>query len=146
MSGPKTILVATDLEEASGKALERALDLARALDATVEIVHAVRLPPYYYSAYAEGLAWPVEELEGEARRALQKTLEAARAQYAKVDGRVIAGEPCEAVVAAAKAMKADLIVVGTHGRRGLPRVVLGSVAEKIVRTSTVPVMTVSAEA
>ncbi|MBX3258284.1 MAG: universal stress protein [Labilithrix sp.] len=140
----KHILVPTDFEEASEHALEAALDLAQDLDAEVTIVHVIQAPPIYYSAYAQGLAWPVEELDGAARRALDDALAAAKKRYGKVDAVLLNGAPRVQILEAVVDRKADVIVMGTHGRRGIVRAVLGSVAESIVRTSPVPVLTVGA--
>ena len=137
------ILVPTDFGDASTAALERALELAAKLGSKVTVLHTTRLPPYYYSAYAEGLAWPVDELEGRAKKELDALVAKAKSRYPKIEGVLGEGEPWERILEAAKDRGADLIVMGTHGRRGVSRVLLGSVAEKVVRTSPIPVMTVS---
>jgi len=136
------IVVATDFGPAASAALEHALLIAKSFDATLTIVHCTWLPPYYYSAYAEGLAWPTDELESKAKAALDEAAAGARAVHAKVDTVLVAGETWDRIGQVAKEKGADLVVVGTHGRKGLPRMFLGSVAEKIVRTSEVPVLTV----
>ncbi|MCE9525416.1 MAG: universal stress protein, partial [Planctomycetales bacterium] len=59
-----------------------------------------------------------------------------------VERRLLAGDPAEAIIRLAETEKADLIVIGTHGRRGLRRVLMGSVAEVVVRTASCPVLTV----
>ncbi len=143
MSTFQHILVATDFGEVSAHALDRALDLARDLDARVTIVHVAPMPPYYYAAYAEGLAWPTDELEGAARRALDETLASAKRRWEKVESLLLLGVPRTQIVEAVTSQKADLVVMGTHGRRGVVRALLGSVAENVVRTSPVPVLTIS---
>jgi nucleotide-binding universal stress UspA family protein len=79
----------------------------------------------------------------------QKGLDDAIAPYAdrnvEVSAAIDQEEPWRAILARAEAGRADLIVMGTHGRRGLPRALLGSVAEKVVRTAGCPVLTVRAE-
>ncbi|MBX3199072.1 MAG: universal stress protein [Labilithrix sp.] len=140
----KHILVATDFEETSERALDKALQLAEDLDASVTIVHVLQAPPVYYSAYAQGLAWPVDELDGAARRALDAALAVAQKRHPKVDALLLVGAPRERILEAAAERKADLIVMGTHGRGGLVRAVLGSVAESVVRASPIPVLTLSA--
>jgi nucleotide-binding universal stress UspA family protein len=137
------ILVATDFGEISNLAIDRALDLARDVGARVTLLHVTPMPPYYYAAYAEGLAWPTEEIEGAARQALDESLAAARKKYDKVDAKLLTGSPRAQILDAVAQQKADLVVLGTHGRRGLVRAILGSVAESVVRTSPVPVLTVS---
>jgi nucleotide-binding universal stress UspA family protein len=143
MDSFKHILVPSDFGDPSAIALERALDLASKLGSKVTLLHATRLPPYYYSAYAEGLAWPVDELEGRARNELDAVVAKAKSRYPNVEGVFVQGEPWERILEVAANRGADLIVMGTHGRRGVSRALLGSVAEKVVRTSPIPVMTVS---
>jgi nucleotide-binding universal stress UspA family protein len=142
----KHILVPTDFGAASDAAVALALDVASRFGSQVTLLHATWLPSYYALTYAEGLAWPVDELEGEARQALDAALANARKRYPNVEGSLVAGEPWERILEAAKQRNADLVIMGTHGRRGFSRVFLGSVAEKVVRLAPIPVMTVSAEA
>lgn len=142
----KHILVPTDFGEASEHALDIAVDIAMKFEATVTLLHATWLPPYYYSAYAEGLAWPTDELDAQANRQLEATVTKARTRYPRIENVLLAGEPWQSILDTARDRGVDLVVMGTHGRRGLARIVLGSVAEKVVRMCPVPVMTVSAEA
>ncbi len=146
MTAFKHLLVPTDFGDASERALDVAIEIATKFDATITLLHATWLPPYYYSAYAEGLAWPTDELEGAAGRELAAAVSRARARYPKVAGKLVPGEPWERILEAAQEDEADLIVMGTHGRRGVARAVLGSVAEKTVRMSPIPVLTISDEA
>ena len=82
------------------------------------------------------------QVEREARRELDAAVTEARAQMDRVRGVLRRGRPWEEIIAMAADIKTDLIVVGTHGRQGLPHAILGSVAERIVRLSEVPVLTV----
>lgn len=140
------ILVPTDFSSAAEKALDLALELAPKFSAKITLLHAPWLPPAYYSAYAEGLTWPTAELEGLARKELEATYTKAKERYSNIEAVLVPGDPWERIIEGAKAHHVDLIVMGTHGRRGISRVLLGSVAEKVVRLSPVPVLTVSAEA
>ena len=143
MTSFKHILVPTDFGEAADCAIDTAVILAAKFDARVTLLHASGIPPYAYSAYAEGLYWPTNEMTKEDKRCLDALVEKTKERYASVDGVVLAGEPWLAILEVSKSRHADLIVMGTHGRRGLSRVFLGSVAEKIVRLSPIPVLTVS---
>lgn len=136
------LLVATDFEASALHALDLALLLAPPADARVTIVHVVAPPPSAYALYAEGLSWPTDEMDERAQEMLDEVVARARLAYPKVSGRLATGEPWEAILEAAKQESADLIVTGTHGRHGLKRLLLGSVAERVVRTAPVPVLTV----
>lgn len=135
------ILVPVDFGEPSDHAIDLALTIAARFDAMVTLLHVSWMPPYYYSAYAEGLAFPLDEMETKARTLLDETLAKARQRYSRIETKVVPGEPWEKILEAAKDTNADLIVMGTHGRRGVARVFLGSVAEKVVRHSPIPVLT-----
>jgi nucleotide-binding universal stress UspA family protein len=146
----KNILVPTDFGEPAGQALEIAVELAQRFEAKLTLLHVHSIPNTY--GYGEGLLWPVEELARSARKTLDDTVAQVKERYARVDAvlettraidAVLAtGNASERILAAAEDCAADLIVMGTHGRRGLSHVLLGSVAEKVVRRSPVPVLTV----
>lgn len=137
----KHILVPTDFSEPSGRALTMALELARSFDAQLSLLHVWSVPN---TGYAEALSWPIDAMEAAARRALDEALASTRKLYAKTDAVLREGNEWKQVLEAVDNLGIDLVVMGTHGRRGLPRLVLGSVAEKVVRTCPVPVLTVSA--
>jgi nucleotide-binding universal stress UspA family protein len=138
----KRILVATDFDEAAESALDLAVDLAKKHGATITLLHAYEVPLYTYSG-----APPVPvDYWTPIRNAASQRLEAAVAELVKrspeAKGMLSQGSAWEQILQAADETKADLIVMGTHGRRGLTHAVLGSVAEKVVRLSPVPVLTV----
>jgi len=137
----KHILVPTDFSEPSARALAAAVELARAFDARLTLLHVWSVPN---AGYAEALAWPIEAMEAAARRALDDALASTSKSYAKTDATLREGIEWKQVLAVVDELGIDLVVMGTHGRRGLPRLVLGSVAEKVVRLCPAPVLTVAA--
>ena len=133
MSTPKHILVGTDLSEGADAALEYATTLASALGARLTVVLALE------SAYPYPVPWdPPIKL----RLELEQRCAALRSRGADVRAVLREGPPWRELLSTAEETGAELIVVGTHGRQGLPRFILGSVAERVVRLSPVPVMTV----
>jgi nucleotide-binding universal stress UspA family protein len=146
MDTPKNILCATDFGPSSKGAVNIALGLAKAVGGAVTLIHVYDAPIYAGPPFMP-LNDAGPEVEKAARVALDATVSEAKAQFDGVRGVLRRGRPWEEVIALAVDMKADLVVLGTHGRRGLPRAILGSVAERVVRLSPVPVLTVpSAEA
>jgi nucleotide-binding universal stress UspA family protein len=141
----KNILVPTDFSEPAERALETALGIASAFGANLTLVHVAWTPPTAYVGYVEGFYWPVDDRDA-TRKALDEQLAKARMQYPRTEGMIVEGESWRAILQAAKDKDADLIVMGTHGRTGIARVFLGSVAERIVRLSPIPVLTVSGKA
>ena len=138
----KNILVPTDFGAPAKHALQVALALAEKFDANVTLLHACWTPPWTYAA-TEALGWPMEEYDTAAKKELDLALGDARKQYPRVDELFVAGDPAESILESARKVDADLLVLGTHGRSGLSRVFLGSVAEKVTRRATIPVLTVS---
>jgi nucleotide-binding universal stress UspA family protein len=146
MTSFKSILVPTDFGEASGRAIDVAIALAEKFQSHVTLIHSTALPASALSAYAEGLYWPTEEMISAAQKEIDTTVSRARGRYRNVDGVVVNLEPWQAILDFAQKHHADLIVMGTHGRRGISRVFLGSVAERVVRFSPIPVLTVGGKA
>lgn len=144
MTAFKHVLVPTDFGEAADRALDLAIDIASQSGAKVTLFH-VWVMPGAYAAYGQGIPWPAEDILRDAKAMLDSALAKAKARYPKSEATLVGGEPWSAILEAATGTDVDLIVMGTHGRRGLSRVFLGSVAEKVVRLSPVPVLTVSSE-
>jgi nucleotide-binding universal stress UspA family protein len=144
----RNILVPVDGSTTALKGLIEALKIARALQAKIKLVHVVNElindPTLKPSVYIEHV---IENMRESGRKALANAQALARQQEPDVE---VAAELCETIgarasdciVAAAIAWPADLIVMGTHGRRGLQRLALGSDAEMILRSTPVPVLMV----
>jgi nucleotide-binding universal stress UspA family protein len=148
MSAYRKILVAVDGSPAAGEGLREAIRVAEAGAGRLVIVHVVNeLQVYYATAGAGPGADVYERLREESRRIVEKarSLAAHRGLEAKIVMRGIAGgSVAQAIVQEAKRQRADLIVLGTHGRRGMRRLVMGSDAEEVVRSAPVPVLLVRA--
>ncbi len=135
------ILVATDFSESSQHALELALRITEKFGSELTLVHSCEAPNY---SYAAGLYLPVDVLapiERAASARLEEAITQLRLRLPAAKSLLRTGIPWEEVLSAASQINADLIVLGTHGRRGLERALLGSVAEKVVRMARVPVLT-----
>jgi nucleotide-binding universal stress UspA family protein len=131
------ILFPTDFSTLSDAALKHATALARDMGATLIIVH-VEEPPAAYGTGEMYYGIPDPDMP-----ALHKMLEAVVPPDRTVayEHRMITGDPADEIVALAAKEKADLIVMGTHGRTGLGRLLMGSVAEAVVRRASCPVFT-----
>ncbi len=140
------ILAPTDFGEPADRALEVAIEIASKFDASLTVFHVSGVPAFAYAFYAEGLSWPTGDMTKEATKELDALLQKVKERCPRAQAAVVVGEPWQAILEAAKERGADLIVMGTHGRRGISRVLLGSVAEKVVRLSPVPVLTISGKA
>jgi nucleotide-binding universal stress UspA family protein/predicted phosphoribosyltransferase len=131
------ILAAIDFSGPSQRACDFAVELAKAHDAELVLLHVVEpLPAYLVDAASE------EAVLGAEARALADRAEVLRPHVRSLQTLLVAGHPYEQIVRVADERKVDLVTVGTHGRRGLARAVLGSVAERVVRTCPRPVVTV----
>jgi nucleotide-binding universal stress UspA family protein len=144
---PNTILCATDFSETAERAAKLASELAERFEARFHLLHVTVIleDPHLEEAHRQKL----EELVAIGDAARRKDLENAPDHQPglEVIPHMVRGlAPAEAIVETASNLSADLIAVGTHGRRGLSKLLLGSVAERVVRTSQVPVLTVRADA
>jgi nucleotide-binding universal stress UspA family protein len=141
----RSILAPTDFSPHSERAVRYACGLAERLGAELHLVHVLSdvipagpdpllmpvMPPEYY-----------EENEERARETLGRLLDPAWGSPRSVVTAVRWGSPVETIVAYAEDLRVDLLVIATHGRTGLSHVLLGSVAERIVREAPCPVLTI----
>ncbi|WP_135828311.1 universal stress protein [Halorussus halobius] len=136
-----TILVPTDGSDGAAAATANALDLAATYDATVHVLYVadVRMSPVSADMDDEAVADLVDESDADPTAPILDRAD--RADVPAVSA-VRHGVPHEAIVAYADDRDVDLVVMGTHGRTGLDHALLGSVTERVVRTSDVPVLTV----
>ena len=146
---PKTrrIVHPTDFSPASRPAFKKAMELAKAENAAVLIVHVLPTLPMVADAYMAASAYD-EMLRAHRRQAeadMDRLVKRARAAGVRASGTVLEfGSAAERISTFAKRQRADLIVMGTHGRGLLARAVLGSVAQRVVSQAPCPVMTVRA--
>lgn len=144
MASFEHILVATDFGEPSARALDLALHLATESGAELTLLHTFEIPQYAYTETTYLNADWITPLQRAAHERLDRLLEETRKTLPRARALLRTGSPWREVLAAAEEEGADLVVIGTHGRRGLRHALLGSVAEKIVRMASVPVLTVRA--
>jgi universal stress protein A len=131
------ILAPTDFSAPAHEAVTTAFELAQTFGAKLSLLHVIEVP-----VYAIEVALPLEALERDARRELARLLPEAEAAHVDVTWLVNMGAPYQKIAETATAEQVDLIVMATHGRTGLSHVVLGSVAERMVRLAPCPVLTI----
>ncbi|RKD97912.1 universal stress protein [Halopiger aswanensis] len=138
------ILVPTDGSPEVERALEYAFDLARAHDATIRAVYVVNAAGY--GGLPMETAWEgiSDALREEGRSAVERVEELAPEDI-DVETKVLEGSPSRVIVQEASPGECDLVVMGTHGRGGIDRLLLGSVTERVVRRCDVPVLTVQVD-
>jgi nucleotide-binding universal stress UspA family protein len=146
MPAPSRILVPVDLSEGSRGLIDYALQLAKPFNAELEVIHAWE-PPQYVAPdlLVAAPGWNSQSLEQVAVDAATKELNGlvkAVESPRPIKHRVVVGEAASTTLRVAEEGKHDLIIMGTHGRRGLPRLLLGSVAQKVVSRAHCPVLTV----
>jgi universal stress protein A len=145
MKSFQRILFATDFSRASERALEAAFELAKENGAELLVAHAYQLPAMLPTDISVSPAI-YDELDTSLREGVRKRLETiveeAHEQGINARPLILSGSPYDAIADAAREDKADLLVLGTHGRTGAPRFLLGSVASRVISTAPCPVMTV----
>ena len=143
----RRILVATDFAESAERALACAVQLARRHGTELVLVHVYMDLPAYPEITAGQVVAIYEEQRAWIEAALERRARAARGEGLLARAVLRTGPAASTIAETAKDEGADLLVVGTHGRSGLDRLILGSVAERVVRLASCPVLVVkSAEA
>lgn len=141
----KRILHATDFSPASERALEEAIDLAKQNDAELLVAHVIE-PVRYVAGEEFGgpeLYVRLEEITDQnAKASMKKLIEKVENLKVKAKSLLLKGVAHEQIVSAAETRKADMIVIGTHGRTGFSKLFMGSVAGRVISTARCPVLTV----
>ena len=137
----KHILVPTDFSEASSAAIELAITMASQFNAELTLLHVWQLPVYPYLELIAISPELTNSVEKAAAECLASKLKEVQLRLPRAQSKLMLGVPWQQIVDVIKESKADLLVIGTHGRRGLEHALMGSVAEKLVRLSPVPVLT-----
>jgi nucleotide-binding universal stress UspA family protein len=134
------VLVATDFSETSRAAVDLASSIAAECGAALTVLFVCEVPGYAGSGPIpyDTLIPSVEAAQGK----LDDILAGVRRTCPDAHGLVKVGAPAQEILATIAETRADLVVLGTHGRRGIAHALLGSVAERVVRLSSVPVLTV----
>jgi nucleotide-binding universal stress UspA family protein len=134
-------LVPIDLSEYANQALDYAVNLAGKLDARLMLLHVIQSIPLVGVDMGVTLPYTyVQDLEAEIMQSMESAL--TRVTAARLEGEIVVvhGVPFHEIIETAKTRQVDLIIMGTHGRTGLQYVLLGSVAEKVVRLAPCPVL------
>ena len=142
------LLVPTDFSAASKQALDYAVGVARTCGAKLTLLHVVELPSYVTDGHAPAHVSAAlrDNLQASAQRELARLLPEGSGTPVEVARRVVVGVPHQQILEAAAAERVDWIVMATHGRTGLSHLVMGSVAERVLRTAPCPVLTLRAAA
>ena len=145
MARTRRVLFASDFSKASAKAFATAVALAKASGAELTITHVlVPFTPIVPEQYIRGAT--LNQLTADLRRWSQRQLDQLTAKAKKLGVRAssltMTGDPAEQIVRAARSKRAELIVLGTHGRTGLNRLFVGSVAQRVIAAASCPVVTV----
>ena len=137
------ILVPTDGSPAATAAIEHAVDLAKTYDATIHALYVVDASAF--SSIEAGSELVIDALEEEGQRAVSEVTDAAEEAGVDVETHVVSGTAYRRILDYIDSEAVDLVVMGTHGRSGVERFLLGSVTERVVRTADVPVLTIRHE-
>jgi nucleotide-binding universal stress UspA family protein len=141
------LLVPSDFSEPSRVALDYAAELARALEASIDVIHVWDIPTFIPPASLPEAGVPdlslIEVFRTNAEEALAHFVQAAKARGIEVRASFVErGAAAHTITEFARKGKYDLIVIGTHGRTGLEHALIGSVAERVVRHASCPVLAV----
>lgn len=135
------ILFPTDFSESAENASRYAMSLAKKYGSKVYVIHVIE-PFTYTTEFGIDFSAQLKEMEASARRLLDDIVASIKRNNLDVESVLITGEPFVEIIKYARKEQVDLIVMATHGRSGIEHMLLGSVAEKVVRKSPCPVMTI----
>lgn len=142
----KRLLHATDFSAASRPAFRLAQELARAFKSELVLCHVYQRPTPLMAGDVPAPPRLLDDMWAADRKAALRRLDAliraARGAGVRASPLLVEGPPAAAIVRAASRKRADLLILGTHGRTGVRRMLIGSVAERVVRTASCPVLTV----
>lgn len=137
------ILLPTDGSEGVGRAIDATVAMAEKFDARIHVLFVAEPPRFHEYGASVALTNIMQSLQEAGRQILDETAERIRNRgLSNVETALRQGHPAEEILQYADEHRVELIVMGTHGRRGLNRMLLGSITEEVVRTSHIPVMTV----
>lgn len=143
----KRILVATDFGESSEQAVLVAVELAERLGASVTLLHVYEVPEYvYFNDERPRIEGWIAPIQASASKRLEEAMTKIRSRIPGATSVLLQGRPGDEIVRAVGETHPDLVVIGTHGRRGVAHALLGSVAERVVRMASAPVLTVRSAA
>ena len=137
----KKILVPVDFSENSQKILGSAGDIAGQFGASLSVVFVVQSFDDYSGFFVPHM--PVAQFEEEMVQGAEKKMESFLEGHEGIEAKVLVGDVAEEVVRHAEETGVDMIIMGTHGCKGLEKVMFGSVAEKVVKTAPCPVLTIN---
>jgi nucleotide-binding universal stress UspA family protein len=140
----KKILFTTDFSEGASHSLSYAADVAKTYGARLYLLHVIQdvtMSPGLHIPHGS-VDIMYTELDANAKKALEKLHFSVCGDYKNSESSVVRGIPYEEILKYADGNGIDLIVIGTHGRKGLDRVIFGSTAERVVRNSSCPVLTI----
>lgn len=141
MNLPKIILVATDFSECAEQALDYAVALAGKLEAKIHLLNVIVIPAMAIPEVGVAVTSTLMDSTVRTQQAGLDKLVSQRAP-ANIETMLRTGDARDVIIDEARELGADLIVMGTHGRRGVRRALIGSIAESVVRTAPCPVLTI----
>ncbi|SBV99361.1 UspA domain protein [uncultured delta proteobacterium] len=141
----KKILCAVDLSEHSKMVAEYAISMAKAFDAEITVLYTAPSLSQYVGFHVPPSS--IENFVGEIVTGAEQSMDEFIAECfkdpsIKVEGKILSGYAAQEIIGYANTNGMDIIIMGTHGRTGIDRMLFGSVAEKVVKTATMPVMTI----
>jgi len=141
----KRILFPVDLSESSDKMIPYVQAVAKKFDSKIYILFAARVFEYYSSIY---VAYPsISSFENEviagAEKRMYEFVDEHFGEFGNTQTVVVAGDAAEEIINYIEEHHIDLVIMGTHGRKGMDKILFGSVAERVLKTSPVPVMVVN---
>ena len=145
MSAISNILFPVDLTESSEKLVPHVVTMVDKFDAQLHVLFVVRIFQYFTNIYVPNPSidlFETELVEG-GRKKMDEFVRTHFSQFTAVKSEVILGDPSDAIISYVNNNTIDMTIMGTHGRKGLDRVIFGSVAERVIKFASVPVLVIN---
>lgn len=145
MTAPKKILFPTDLSESAERLVPFVKTMTTRFSAELHVLYIARLFQYFTAIYVPhpSISMFEQELVDGAEKRMEEFQKEHFAEISDVTATVILGDAAEQILSYATENKIDMIIMGTHGRKGLDKIIFGSVAEKVVKSSPIPVLIIN---
>ncbi len=140
MEKAQEIIVPVDFQQHTQKLVDFAIDVAKRINAKLTVIHVLEIVTPYYDYSPESLKKFDEKLLAHVENKMEVLIEKCNTSIPGSKGKILRGDVIESIVNYGRDSKADLIIMGTHGAKGIEKILLGSVAERVLKRSSCPVL------
>jgi len=140
MFGIHRVIVPIDFDKHTNTLVDFSIDVANKFDGKITFIHVIKKLPDYSDYGSETFEQLERNLFGYAEKKMEVFMKNIRSKYLECDGEVLSGDPADAIITYVKEKLADLVIISTHGAQGIEKVLLGSVADRVIKGVCCPTL------